>query len=435
VGDVGLMAIRAILECGVGYVVTGWTEPDNPLDEAIDAARAGIFERRGVLLRRLRHYERVAETVANPGRSATAHEGPMRGLVIWNGVRGVRPALERFCTIRVPGPVVGLCFDEEAASAADLPLVDPEPTPQGVVGAIHRAFALSAATGQPALVLLRPAAVAMRGVLRCSQLLTPASAHAVDAEVPRCESLAQAIDVLGLTSCAPAQELRAPGVLACCSTPVRRSLEGALARAAALLVAHGAAMTAAALRDACIAELALPAVPGELLARTASAADTVLCVEPPGIRLAAAVAAVAGDARIERVRVGQSLPPERELAAALLEALTRIPAYAEEAAGVSGALTEAAVRPLLAGADPERLAERLVRRAAVLQRTLPPPVAAGLVLAQAAIGVPSRIDDAFPSYRTDGGGTLTVVTADQFAEAGIACAAPAAQRGRVRGGW
>jgi len=71
--------------------------------------------------------------------------------VVWNGERGSRPALERFCGLPVTAPVVGLCFDEEivrsdAALVLDIRAGDPAP-------AIEQARESLAARGVPMQVL------------------------------------------------------------------------------------------------------------------------------------------------------------------------------------------------------------------------------------------------------------------------------------------
>ncbi|MEX0741490.1 MAG: hypothetical protein WD079_01750, partial [Phycisphaeraceae bacterium] len=67
---------------------------------------------------------------------------------------------------------------------------------------------------------------------------------------------------------------------------------------------------------------------------------------------------------------------------------------------------------------------RVPRRTDVLHRSVMPTIAAGLQLAQGVIGVPSRIDKAWPTYRTDTGVPLSVVPAATFATHGPASVAP-----------
>lgn len=425
VGDLGLIVLRAMLENGVGYVVTGALEAANPIDAAIADARGSVLERNGVLLRRLRSFDQLADTIAEPGRSAAAHDGPMRGLVVWDGRSGLRPALQRFCDVEVRGPVVGLCFDEDAARVEGLALIDPEPTPEGVVAAIDRAFAISAATSRPALVLIRERSLGMRGVIRCRRNLRPVEVQALDAEIAPVD-LADAASVHGVD-----ESWGEPGeLLLAAAAPVARAVLAARERLGRLLGDAGAVDASRMVAQAQLISVGMPGSPGARAREAVAAARFAIVVEDRSTRLSSAL----GDGpRVARAGVDAASTDVTSVALELVSTLAGMglpglePAACNE---VAAALGHARSRV------DEHVADRLPRRGATRSRNLPEPIAAGLVLAQAAIGVPVRLHAGHPSYRTDGGSALTIVSDAQLAEHGMAIAAPEALGGTfvVHGG-
>jgi hypothetical protein len=62
-----------------------------------------------------------------------------------------------------------------------------------------------------------------------------------------------------------------------------------------------------------------------------------------------------------------------------------------------------------------------------MRRPIPAQVASVLELAQAEIGLPSRLHPAFPTFRTRTGALFTVVDVNRFAAMGVQCAAPEAR--------
>ncbi|MCW2949929.1 MAG: hypothetical protein JWN41_942, partial [Thermoleophilia bacterium] len=200
-GDLGLVALRGMLENGVGYIVSSWQERPTPIDAAIDDARHSVLSRHGVVLRRLRALSGLAPLVTSPDASwALTGETPIvpRGAVIFAGRRGLRPALEAFVRLQTPGAVVGICFDADAARMQDAVVLEPEPTAAGLVRAFDQAFAVSVHIGRPVLVLIRDRMLGMRGTVQCRAELAPRAAAERDAMVARPMELSVAAAVCGL---------------------------------------------------------------------------------------------------------------------------------------------------------------------------------------------------------------------------------------------
>ncbi|MCW2960101.1 MAG: hypothetical protein JWM90_488 [Thermoleophilia bacterium] len=417
-GDLGMVVLRSLLENGVGYVVSSWQERPTPIDAAIDDARASILERRGVVLRRLRSLAGLQPLVTSPsggvgGVAGAAH----RGAVVFAGRRGLRPTLETFVRLQVPGGVVGICFDEEAVLIADAIVIDPAPTARGLSRALDVAFAASVATNRPALVLVRERLLGMRGTLRMRPDLLPNDAADRDAAMPRGMSLADAARVTGLVHArrGPSTTVAQPVLVTV--EPLAHGAERALAHLAAHLQAAGArpladdvalVVTSAPGLDPCvggIAELcaAAPSIgllagPGSPLRRRFD--DAVALTLDPG---------TARGEQLEAAIAGWLLASSEEL-----DDVTRTVLETCAAAGSNRRAAHAA---------------RVPRRGEVLHRGVSPIVAAGLTLAQGVIGVPSRVDDAHPTYQTDTGVALTIAPAAIFVEHGAASGAVTAMPG------
>ena len=165
VGDLGSIVLRGLLECGVGYVVSSWLDRPTPIDSAIDDARTTLLERHGIVVRRLRALSALEPLLREPTGGLTREAA--RGVVVFSGRRGMRPALEAFTAFEVRGGVVGFCFDDDAVRIEDALVIDPEPTPAGLLRAMDAGFAASVASGRPALILVRERSLGMRGTVRC----------------------------------------------------------------------------------------------------------------------------------------------------------------------------------------------------------------------------------------------------------------------------
>ncbi|MCB0880009.1 MAG: hypothetical protein KDC46_13645 [Thermoleophilia bacterium] len=423
-GDLGVVVLRALLEAGVGYVVSSWRDRPTPIDAAIDDARDRVLAARGVVLRRLRSLSALEPIIAAPIGGITGE--PPRGAVVFGGRRGLRPALERFVEVASSGAVVGFTFDEDALRIQDAIVIDPEPTAPGIARAIDQAFAASHAAGRPAIVVLRERALGMRGTMRTRADRSPADAARQDADT-RTDHVepAAAIAAAGLldvrVGTAPTQR-RAMYV----AGPLLVTVERALAQVAADVDALGQRLR---LDD--IAVIASRAV--GVLPTSGSVADQILRDADDVLVLGVGAATLAD-----------------RLAASGIES---VDAHAIDPGTVRGELLTAAIARWLARQDDESLRaaldevadrrtsnvrgstsvprERVPSRSEVLHRAVSPTVAAGLALAQGVIGVPGRMDAEWPTYRTDTGVPLTVAPAETFAAHGIGCAAPGTGPGVV----
>lgn len=427
-GDLGMVMLAAVLECGVGWVVSSWQERPTPIDAAIADAADGVLARRGVLLRRLRGREALRRQMLAPGPPAGGvSREPARGLVVLEGRRGLRAAVEDFSTLEVPGAVVIVTYDEDVARAAHAIVVDPIPTAPGLLDAMSRAYAASRLAGRPVAVVVRERTLGMRGTVRRGVDLAPVRAAELDAASESGLPLTSAIVRAGLV-----RDIGiVPAAAAGANRPHDRELVVAAAQLAGAVVRglEAAAVLAAADRRSERASVAarvvstlVPTV-SPLLALTADGtattapladADRVLVVAGSGTALAAAVGAGApagAPVTVAHASFGSVLGGE---------VVSAVAAWLVEGGAPPsvGALATSAGPVAL---DPAVLVPRRDER---LHRAVTPAVAAALELAQGVVGVPSRLHDEWPTWRTQTGAALSVVPATMFAEHGLASAAP-----------
>lgn len=422
-GDLGLVALRGMLENGVGYIVSSWQERPTPIDAAVDDARTSVLARHGVVLRRLRALSGLAPLVTSPDatwpQTGDTRAVP-RGLVIFAGRRGLRPALEQFVQLHTPGAVVGITYDVDAARMQGAVVLDPEPTAAGFVRAFDQAFATSARTGRPALILVRDRLLGMRGTIRCRAELAPRDAAERDAAMPRPMAPELAAATCGLVTAE-----RGPGAVRVQDVVVTvGSLAGSVRRALAYVDAALEAAGVARLGDD-VALLALDA-PGVTPAGAAvdellGAAPRVLLIDRPGHGLAPALTQLAPGASHTRAALDAETTRGEDVAGAVAQWLLD-----GEHVSVAGA---AVLQAIVARADDESVSVRSVKaripkRNARLNRAVSPTLAAGLALAQGVIGVPARVTPDYPTYQADTGVPLTIVPSAIFVEFGMASAAP-----------
>ncbi len=423
-GDLGLVVLKALLENGVGYLVTGWLDGSNPIDATIAACHEAVLTRRGVLLRRMREVAHVERLLAAPVATLTgrADATPVRGAVIWSGRSGMRPVLERFARTECVGPVVGLCFDPEIVRSTDAVVFDAPPNVRGIVAAIDQAFATSHAMGRPAIVLLRARALGLRGTMRCRDNVLPGDAPAFDEPFARIGDAAEALAAI------EPGDVRTGDGAAAIVTPL--AAFASAVRAAERLEAQ------AGCDEPTISVYAVAVPTVAVLAELGSAlggAREVLVLEDTnrsGAAVVRGLEALGSTARVERVAVAADTATERDVeqvvARWVLErGIVTLSAEDEQlVADVTQVRGAALVR---GGID----LDRVPRRGASLGRAVSPPIAAALVLAQGVIGVPTRVRDGVSSYRTELGTMLSVVTAEHFVAHGFAAVAPEAHAGLV----
>ncbi len=425
-GDLGLVVVRALLENGVGYVVSSWHDRPTPIDAAIDDARERVLLPRGVVLRRLRSLSTLEPMIASPTGGITG--APPRGAVVFGGRRGLRPALEQFKSVECAGAVVGFTFDEDALRIEDAIVIDPEPTAVGLVRAIDAACVASIAAGRPALIVVRERALGMRGTIRRRQDASPVATANSDAaqRAGGVVSISDACEAAGLID-ATLGTARGGAVAALVvAGPIRVATERALAHVAARLEQVGSPTR---LDDiAIVSSRAMGIVPSPdgLIGRTLAGVEDACVLAPRSAQVAQQLRSALGMPVSTACDIDAStLRGEVIVSLVASWVRTRVvdeddPAHEVLDELVGAAATTAARAPV---------ASRVPRRGEVLHRAVSPIVAAGLTLAQGVIGVPGRIDTAYPTYQTDTGVPLTVVPASIFATHGDASAAPGVPAG------
>ncbi len=408
-GDLGVIVVRALLECGVGYVVSSWQDRPTPIDAAIDDARDRVLVSRGVVLRRLRSLSALEPIIAAPAGGVTGE--PPRGAVVFAGRRGLRPALEQFARTACSGAVIGFTFDEDALRIADAIVVDPEPTAPGLMRAVEQALAASVATGRPSLVVIRERLLGIRGTVRVREALHPRDAASADAATRE----SQPLD----TAAAACEAGLVDVTLGADATTARRAIfvSGAMRVAVERALAVVAARQGDVLVDANDVAIVCSRAAGVVPVGVDHPAAAVLRDSEDVLVLGVGVAAVAQRLEAANVHVSsiESVDPSRVRG----EQLDRV-----IATWLGAHATEDDDRDATCAITPPDVRSRLPRRDDVLHRSVSPTVAAGLVLAQGVIGVPARVDQNFPTYRTDTGVALTVTPAATFAEHGLAAVAP-----------
>lgn len=415
-GDLGLLAVRALVESGVGYVVTGWTDRPTPIDAAIGDLRRSVLEPAGVRLRRLRDVGSVATVVQNAGIGVPAGSPMPRGAVVWNGRTGMVPALERFCALEVPAPVIGFCFDTAVCRSSSAYVVDPGSSAAGFRDGVGRAFALSAALARPVLVLVRPRLLGIRAVVAGDDRLDATDAAALDARVPRGLAPDEAGVTVGLTRAGDVRSAR--GAVLC-----GEHVAGAVVETLRVIDDE---LRAAGASSSWSREVAVVActVPNLGLARETRGAlaelDAVLVLDGTDTALHRTLH---GETRAERRQLDLDAVTALQVRAAVIRWLRGASALVPDAHPFAATLDALLARAAARTASP-LTPDRLVRRDAAAVRELPDVVSAALVLAQVELGIPTRIDPAWRTWRTDRGSFLTVVTVPQLATQGPACVAP-----------
>jgi hypothetical protein len=386
VGDVGFAVAKSILELPIGYVVTGWGERPTPIDAALDDVARAFLEPAGVAMRRMRG---IAELERSLGDLSTRGAG----VVVWAGVSGLRPALERFSQLTIPseGPVVALTFDVGALHCSEGLVIDPEPGISALRAAVVDAMDRSSRACKPVIVIVRPATVGARASFIAENNLG-ATERAVGWQTH---------------SSAPRSAVSAPvgGDVVVCGSPIGRhveeSLQGSPARA--------------------LAVIAPVDLDGQGIRELIANARRVLLIEDS-----------AAPALHERLLAS----PFREPASLAVVRIAYNDAFGADIAAIVEAWQAEAREEIgdpVVGADScvgsDDSAVAAVSRIERPRRELPSYVETALITASSNLGLPVRLDLQVPSYGIPAGGSLTIASIDALIDSPYALVPESARSG------
>jgi indolepyruvate ferredoxin oxidoreductase alpha subunit len=189
----GILAItKALLQSGVAYVGGYQGAPVSHLLDVLVQARDYLGEL-GV------HVEACANEASAAAMLGASIHYPVRGAVTWKSIVGTNVAADALSNLASPGVrggaliIVGEDYGEGAsviqerthafAQKSSLLLLDPRPDLARMVRAVEHGFALSEASGMPAILQLRIRACHVRGSFACSDNVAPAisARHLLDA--------------------------------------------------------------------------------------------------------------------------------------------------------------------------------------------------------------------------------------------------------------
>jgi indolepyruvate ferredoxin oxidoreductase alpha subunit len=180
----GILAItKALLQSGVSYVGGYQGAPVSHLLDVLVQARDYLGEL-GV------HVEACANEASAAAMLGASIHYPVRGAVTWKSIVGTNVAADALSNLASPGVrggaliIVGEDYGEGAsviqerthayAQKSSLLLLDPRPDLTQMVRAVEHGFALSEASGMPAILQLRIRACHVRGSFACSDNVAPA---------------------------------------------------------------------------------------------------------------------------------------------------------------------------------------------------------------------------------------------------------------------
>jgi indolepyruvate ferredoxin oxidoreductase alpha subunit len=180
----GILAItKALLQAGVSYVGGYQGAPVSHLLDVLIQAREYLAEL-GV------HVEACSNEASAAAMLGASIHYPVRGAVTWKSIVGTNVAADALSNLASPGVrggalvIVGEDYGEGAsviqertyayALKSSLLLFDPRPELAQMVRAVEEAFALSEASGMPALLQLRIRACHVRGSFVCKDNVAPA---------------------------------------------------------------------------------------------------------------------------------------------------------------------------------------------------------------------------------------------------------------------
>jgi indolepyruvate ferredoxin oxidoreductase alpha subunit len=189
----GVLAItKALLQSGVAYVGGYQGAPVSHLLDVLVQARPYLAEL-GV------HVEACSNEASAAAMLGASIQYPVRGAVTWKSIVGTNVAADALSNLASPGVrggaliIVGEDYGEGAsviqertyayALKSSLLLLDPRPELAHMVRMVEEGFALSEASGMPAILQLRIRACHVRGSFVCKDNVAPAisARHLLDA--------------------------------------------------------------------------------------------------------------------------------------------------------------------------------------------------------------------------------------------------------------
>src|SRR4249919_4181339 len=179
----GILAVtKAILQSGVAYVGGYQGAPVSHLVDVLVESQ-DLLDELGV------HLETCTNEASAAALLGASINYPIRGCVTWKSIVGTNVAADALSNLASPGViggaliVVGEDYGEGAsviqertqayALKSSLWLMDPRPSLGKMVSMVEHAFALSEASGMPAILELRIRACHLRGSFACKDNVAP----------------------------------------------------------------------------------------------------------------------------------------------------------------------------------------------------------------------------------------------------------------------
>ncbi len=191
----GILAItKALLQCGVGYVVGYQGAPISHLMDVLADAQ-DILGELGV------HFEASASEAAAAAALAASVHYPIRGAATWKSTVGTNVASDALANLSSGGVtggaliIVGEDYGEGSsimqershsfAMKSQIWLLDPKPNLEAIVKAVENGFALSEATNTPVMLEVRIRSCHVHGRFIAKDNQRPAMTVAEALEAPR----------------------------------------------------------------------------------------------------------------------------------------------------------------------------------------------------------------------------------------------------------
>lgn len=405
-GDFGLIALKSLLENGIGFLTTTESDAEDPISIAADGVRERLLAPLGVSLRTARSLHQLQRALTGL-RESDRHRG---ALIVPDGTA---LDLSELADLDLDGGhLVVLCYDDAVLRLRDQAVFDPSAGPDGLREAIDTAFSVSATTSRPAFVAVRGAMLGMRGAMVARDNLTWEAGQ--DAFAP-----SEHLDVAdALALLAPARAIRQDDAT---STVVCTSSFEAIARQVArrLQEAGHPLNVVVATTPTRISSEAMLTSEGDL-------PEAILVIEDGATRLGRTIAPFAEG---EQTQLSfATIAATDNAGAAAADAIANWYAVHDEQ---RDHLLDICARDF-DGADAmalRHITDRLSPRGAMIAPGGVRIARHVLQLVHGALGVPSRVPGAGRTYQTPVGSFLTVAGADEFLRDGMACAHEAGRAG------